>query len=151
MAFVLLMAVLAAGCAAIDKPGMRVTRAEFTITPTRPVDVMHPDRNRRVTLPGQDARWQPVILPMRVPARQAAPGEPDIDAHRVWIRFHYTAPAGNVAALALYLPRIMPGYGVEDILIDGERIESTTGPGGVQWNEPLLLAKIGRASCRERV
>jgi len=132
-------AVLVAGCIAPDRPEHRITRAELTFTSTRPVDVIHPDRNRRLTLPDAAVRWQPINLPMRVPRQQAAPGEPATDAHRVWIRLRYVAPPDNVEALALYLPRLMAGFGVEDILIDGERIESTVGRGGGQWNEPLLL------------
>lgn len=130
---------IAAGCAGADRPEHRIEAAQMFIAPT-PVDVLvDPDRNRRLVLPGAAANWQPVRLPLRVPRGQAAPGEPDTVAHRVWIRMRYQVPDGQVEPLAIYLPRLMAGYGAEDILIDGERIESGLGPGGNQWNMPFLL------------
>jgi signal transduction histidine kinase len=112
----------------------------MTIEPTLATVVLDPDRNRRLVLPAANANWQPVQLPLRVRRGQAAPGEPDADTNRVWIRIRYKVPDGQVEPLAIYLPRLMAGLGTDDFLIDGERIESRLGPGGVQWNTPFLLA-----------
>lgn len=131
---------VAAGCTVADRPEYRIEAAQMVIEPTPADVVIDPDRNRRLVLPDANANWQPVRLPLRVPRGQAAPGEPDTDTHRVWIRVRYTVPEGQVEPLAIYLPRLMAGLGTDDFLIDGERIESGLGPGGVQWNLPFLLA-----------
>lgn len=131
---------LATGCTVADRPEYRIESAEMVIEPTPADVVIDPDRNRRLVLPGAAANWQPVQLPLRVPRGQAVPGEPDTDTHRVWIRVRYTVPEGQVEPLAIYLPRLMAGLGTDDFLVDGERIESGLGPGGVQWNVPFLLA-----------
>jgi signal transduction histidine kinase len=131
---------VATGCTVADRPEYRFDSAEMTIEPTLATVVLDPDRNRRLVLPAANANWQPVQLPLRVPRGQAAPGEPDADTHRVWIRIRYEVPDGQVEPLAIYVPRFMAGLGSDDFLIDGERIESGLGPGGNQWNMPFLLA-----------
>jgi signal transduction histidine kinase len=131
---------LAAGCTVADRTEHRIEAAQMVIEPTPVEVVVDPDRTRRLALPFANANWQAVRLPLRVPRGQAAPGEPDTDTHRVWIRIRYTVPVGQVDALAIYLPRLMAGLGTDDFLIDGERIESGLGLGGTQWNMPFLLA-----------
>lgn len=138
-AFGVALAIFVAGCAVAQLPEYRVSRAEFLIEPMLTSDALDPDRSRRLSPPAADAQWQPVVLPMRVPRQQAAPGEPDTDAHRVWIRIQYAVPAGQSGTLALYVPRLMVGLGIEDVLVDRERLVSALGPGGVEWNRPILL------------
>jgi signal transduction histidine kinase len=140
VAIALACLLVATGCTVADRPEYRIEAAQMFIAPTPVEVVVDPDRSRRLVLPGADAIWHAVRLPYRVRRGQAAPGEPDTNTHRVWIRIRYQVPDGQVEPLAIYLPRLMAGFGTGDFLIDGERIESGLGPGGNQWNMPFLLA-----------
>ncbi|MCS7001539.1 MAG: sensor histidine kinase [Dehalococcoidia bacterium] len=130
---------LLAGCAMPGRLDGPIPRAELRVEPTTEEDVISADAGRRLPHPASEAVWQPVTLPIRVPRGQAVPGEPATAAHRVWIRLRHEVPAQSVGTLALYVPRLMVGFGAPEVLIDGERVEPGAVPGGADWNAPLLV------------
>jgi signal transduction histidine kinase len=85
------------------------------------------------------ARWERVTLPAVVPSPPIKINENHSPLARVWIRVHFTPPAGRPAPeqLAVYVTRVMGG--AWSVWLDGRLVDANLEAWRMQWNVPLYV------------